>query len=339
MICPNCGAEILPGSKFCGNCGAPVENFSQQQTQISPEETIASQPAPAQYTPVQPAQGENVSTQTPDNAIYVNPPGGAQNVNPQFSNNSNPGNPNINNPGVYNQSNDHVKKTGAGVFIVIGIIVILVIAIIIAAYMMYKNSFGSDDVTIDMSENLSSSETDLSGDGGLKESYNYKYADAVFEDNIITITPNGSMNDSTIVYGGKDMGGLCDFIDANVLESGRTLNRDLFYDLLSISLVDPSMYSDEKDIEMSMIYAFATANNFFGMDLDVTECVIDKNTPSDYKYTVKAEGKSDKWIINYKDKTVYFNDGATEYTSDMYNPEYLAIWSVVIEEYFNGGTN
>ena len=48
----------------------------------------------------------------------------------------------------------------------------------------------------------------------------------------------------------------------------------------------------------------------------------------------KAFGKDDTWIVDYQKRTVYFNNGATEYSSDMFKDEYLGVWLVAIEEYY-----
>ena len=55
---------------------------------------------------------------------------------------------------------------------------------------------------------------------------------------------------------------------------------------------------------------------------------------SDYVYKLTAFGKDDTWTVNYSKRTVLMNNGSTEYSSDMFKDEYLAVWMVAIEEYY-----
>ena len=51
---------------------------------------------------------------------------------------------------------------------------------------------------------------------------------------------------------------------------------------------------------------------------------------------MKAYGKDDEWVVDYGKQTVFFNGGKTEYHSDMFKAEYLAVWMVAIDEYYKG---
>ena len=166
------------------------------------------------------------------------------------------------------------------------------------------------------------------------ETTHYSYTDVVRSGNDITVTPNGGMNASTVLYGGKDLKGFLDYVDGSVLEKGRTINRDLFYDLLAIMLVDKDLSSDFDQIEKNMMMALAVANNFHDVDVEVKDCHLDANNAAEYRYDVKAYGTDDTWIVNYGQRTFFMNNGATEYHSDMFKDDYLAIWMVAIEEYY-----
>ncbi len=163
---------------------------------------------------------------------------------------------------------------------------------------------------------------------------NYSYTDVVSNGDDITVTPNGGLNGSTVLANGKDLGGFLDYVDSTVLEKGRTINRDLLYDLLAIMLVDKDLSSDFEDIEKNMIMAFAMANNFHDTDVTVKDYYLNANNAAEYRYHVKAFGKDDTWVVNYNERSVYFNDGKTEYSSDMFKDEYLAMWMIAIEEYY-----
>ena len=162
----------------------------------------------------------------------------------------------------------------------------------------------------------------------------YSYTDVYRTGNDITVIPNGGLTGSTVLYSDKDINGFLDYVDSVVLEEGRTINRDLFYDILSIMLVDKDLSSDIGYIEKNMIMALAMANNFHDTDIDIKECYLDANNASDYVYKLTAFGKDDTWTVNYSKRTVLMNNGSTEYSSDMFKDEYLAAWMVAIEEYY-----
>ena len=162
----------------------------------------------------------------------------------------------------------------------------------------------------------------------------YSYTDVYRSGNSITVIANGGLNGSTELYGSKDLNGFLDYVDSNVLEEGRKINRDFFYDILSIMLVDKDLSSDFDRVEKHLIMALAMANNFHAMDVRVNDCYLDANSAADYHYNVTAYGKDDKWIANYENRTLYMNDGKTEYVSDMFKDEYLAVWLMAIDDYY-----
>ena len=297
MICPKCGAELADGVKFCGNCGNPVSQPDAQNT----------------YVP------------QPETASYQLPPQASQ-------------------PVAYTQAPREKSKTG----LIIAIIVIAVVLIIggaIAWFVHTVRKTGLDDAIDSMeSPDFSDPFDDDNGaadpapitdnDTSDAENYAYGYADVTLAGNDITIIPNGDLNGSTVLYGGKDLNGFLDYVDDTVLEEGRVINREFFYDLLSTMLVDASMYPDFEDVESNMIMCLAMANNFHNIDVRVKEADLDANNAAEYHYQVKAENRDDTWIVNYADRTVYFNNGSTEYSSDMFIDEYLAYCMMAIEDYY-----
>lgn len=76
MICPKCNAENPEGSKFCTNCGAPLE----QPQQAAPEQP-AQQPIPEQ--PAQQPQREQGYQQV-ESPYYYSRPYGTQPVNDPY---------------------------------------------------------------------------------------------------------------------------------------------------------------------------------------------------------------------------------------------------------------
>ncbi len=162
----------------------------------------------------------------------------------------------------------------------------------------------------------------------------YSYTDVYRDGNDLTVIPNGGLSASTALFNNKDLGGFLDYVDSTVLEQGRTINRDLFYDLLAIMLVDKELGAGQSYIEKNMVMALAVANDMHDSDVRIESCYLDANNAAEYKYKVKAYGKDDTWTVNYQNRSFYMNNGATEYSSDMFKDSNLAVWMVAIEEYY-----
>ncbi|MCR5502784.1 MAG: zinc-ribbon domain-containing protein [Lachnospiraceae bacterium] len=162
----------------------------------------------------------------------------------------------------------------------------------------------------------------------------YSYTDVYRNGNDITVIPNGGLDADTELFSGKDLDGFLDYVDSTVLEKGRTINRDFFYDLLAIVLVDENLGSDSSYIEKNLMMALAVANNFHDMDVTIKQCGLDANNAAEYRLEVTANGKDDIWLINFQQRTIYFNNGKTEYSSDLFRDDYLAVWLTAIEEYY-----
>lgn len=159
---------------------------------------------------------------------------------------------------------------------------------------------------------------------------NLKYTD---QDHVLVI-PNGTVGDDTVLYNNKTLGGLCDYIDEKVLEEGRTINRPFLYDLVSVQIVDPSMVPNYDSFSRPMLYCLTIANEFHSIDVRVKDLVLDYNDINRLTFDVTAEGKEDSWIFDGSEKKFYLNGGNTEYTSSMFDAETMAVWSVVLDEYF-----
>ncbi len=162
----------------------------------------------------------------------------------------------------------------------------------------------------------------------------YSYTDVGRSGNDITVTPNGGLNESTVLYGGKDLKGFLDYVDDNVLEKGRTINREMFYGVLSTMLVDKDLTSGFDQIEKNMIMALTVANDFHDIDVKIKDCKLDANNASEYHFDVSAQGRDDTWIVDFGKRTFYMNNGSTEYSSDMFKDQTLAVWMVAVEEYY-----
>ena len=195
-----------------------------------------------------------------------------------------------------------------------------------------SNDTESNDTEGDTANAADSSESTNDEPAGKKTVYSF--TDVYADGNDLTVVPNGGMNPSTVLYGGKDLKGFLDYIDSNVLEKGRTINRDFFYDMLAVMMVDKDLSSDEDSIEKNLIMSLAMANNFHNTDVTINDCYLNAANAAEYRYHVTAYGKDDTWVVNYRDRTMYMNDGKTEYISEMFKDEYLAVWMVAIEDYY-----
>ena len=162
----------------------------------------------------------------------------------------------------------------------------------------------------------------------------YAFANAKFDGDKIIVVPNGEVNDSTFIYEDKTLGGLCDYIDSTVLEEGRTINRDFLYDLISVEVIDPQLYQDYDSFSRTLYMSLSIANEFSTIDVDLKDMILDTTDQAKQVFEVNAEGKDTSWILDGHEYKFYLNDGNTEYTSSMFDPETLAVWSVVLDQYF-----
>ena len=192
-----------------------------------------------------------------------------------------------------------------------------------------NNTAGSEEATEEATEEGDKSVTEPKGDKTV-----YSYADVYRDGNNLAVIPNGGLNSSTVLLGDKDLNGFLDYVDSKVLEPGRKINRDFFYDLMSVMLVDKDLSANEDYIEKHMMVALAVANNFHDTPVKINECDLDANNATDYVCKVTAYDKDDVWIFNFAQDSLYMNNGATEYVSDMFKDEYMAVWLMAMDEYF-----
>ena len=288
MNCPRCGFEVKEGQKFCTECGAPIPapGVHEEHDRPQPQQQMQ-QMQHAQQAPQAPAKKPKVWL-----IILI---------------------------------------------VVLSIVAVMIIAAFIFVrsavkqYEKYQMNVEEiediqddiDDIDIDALneavENMK--DLDLTGDIDLdpgetevpeipddidpsKDSANadvkhYGYVDVTTEGNDATVIPNGQLNGSTKIFNNKDLDGFLDYVDDEVLEKGRTINRDLFYDVLATMLVDKDLVSDKEDIEMNMIMALAFANNFHDTPVKVNECHLDLSNAVDYHYHVTAYDKDDIWVVNF----------------------------------------
>ncbi len=373
MNCPKCGNTITGGQRFCPNCGTPVPSEGSVQQAPNPQGAVPVQqtPGPQGAVPVQ--QAPNPQGAVPVQQAS-NPQGGYAQMNytqpvsggyPQ-QNYAQPA-PKKSKTGLI------VLIIILAVLLVLGIGIAVLFAIFknMASQMTSTAPDYDYDIDVDSDIDLDSlneaidemgdldfsidgtdtedafspaDDTDTTEDTDTDDAFSadepagdktvYSYTDVYRDGNDFIVIPNGGMNSSTKLYGGKDLGGFLDYVDSEVLEEGRTINREFFYDLLATMLVDKDLSSDLDSIEQNIDMALAMANNFHDMDVRVQECYLDANNAAQYRYKVKAYGKDDIWVVNYKERSVFFNDGKTEYHSDMFLNEYLAVWLVAFEEYY-----
>lgn len=162
----------------------------------------------------------------------------------------------------------------------------------------------------------------------------YAFVNVKYEGNGLVVIPNGTVNDDTVLYNGKTLGGLCDYIDSKVLEDGRTINRKFLYGLTSVQIVDPQLMTAYEQFQRAMIYCLTIANEFYSVDVTLNDLILDSTNNTRQVFDVVAEGKEDAWILDGHENKFYLNGGNTEYESTMFDAETMAVWSIVLDEYF-----
>lgn len=181
----------------------------------------------------------------------------------------------------------------------------------------------------------------LSADYQFKD---YEYASMVEIDEYSYFEPNGKVNGSTCLRPGKDLEGLCDFIDSNVLEDGRKIDRDLLYDLVSVNIIDSSLIADDSNLENNLMFCLTFANEFSGQNIRVESCMYESDDPDLYYYDIRQgedDYEFDTWLVNISEGTLSMNYGETEYESagqyGMFSTDTLSIWMTVIDTYYEIG--
>ena len=201
-----------------------------------------------------------------------------------------------------------------------------------AAEEIIEESESEASASDDAESEANASDDDASGSEDYDASY--AFANAKFDGDKIIVVPNGEVNDSTFIYEDKTLGGLCDYIDSTVLEEGRTINRDFLYDLISVEVIDPQLYQDYDSFSRVMYMSLSIANEFSTIDVDLKDMILDTTDQAKQVFEVNAEGKDTTWILDGHEYKFYLNDGSTEYTSSMFDPETLDVWSFVLDQYF-----
>lgn len=162
----------------------------------------------------------------------------------------------------------------------------------------------------------------------------YEYVNVKIDGTNLIVIPNGTVNDDTVIYNEKTLGALCDYIDSNVLDGGRTINRKFLHGLVSTQVVDPKMMASYEQFNRTMIYCLTIANEFYSVDVTLNDLILDTTNNTKQVFEVTAEGKDDSWILDGHEKKFYLNGGSTEYTSSMFDSQTLAVWSFVLDDFF-----
>ena len=88
-----------------------------------------------------------------------------------------------------------------------------------------------------------------------------------------------------------------------------------------------------------MSYCLTIANEFYSVDVDVKDLILDNKEETKQVFDVVAAGKEDTWIFDGHEKKFYLNNGNTEYTSSMFDAQTMAVWSIALDEYFGESSN
>ena len=330
MFCTQCGSEAKPGQLFCTSCGAKI---------VAPVQNNQS------YNPNQGYQNKDINkvqqgyqSNTYQNSTY-------QGYQPYG-----------------NYQNKTKKKNGKTILAIVLLLMFLgaVGAIgrrVVDFYEGFKQSeyyndpqskmelqdANDDALSSDSKEQFTAKETsdntstdpnDIFAGYQNLQYKNYSFAGVAYGEKALYVVPSGFVNDNTVLWNGKTAGEFADFVDSDVLEDGRTLNRKLFYDLISVYLVDPTLSQDPVIFENSMIYLTTFTNQFYDMDVQVEALGIPFTEQNRYRFKIKSYGNDDVWIADPTNNEFYFNNGKTEYNSSMYEDKTLANWLLAVEVFF-----
>lgn len=378
MFCNNCGAQITPEQKFCNNCGVALNPPINSQPQMPGGPVQPPMPGAMQPMQMQPKaqperqqqSGQSMQQGQPLQQDQPAPQG--QPLQPGMA-------PGMGTPGMQPPGKKPIWPLI--LILLVALLLVSIISVYGFRWIFGKltsrldkpgttdntltveNDFDDyipdpDDDIDDILNNILEGEgiegieglEDLPGvidefDDNLSADYqfkDYEYASMVSIDDYSYFEPNGKVKGSTELRPGKDLEGLCDFIDSEVLEDGKKIDRDLLYDLISVNIVDSSLVADDSNLENNLTYCLTFANEFSGQNLRVDSCMYENANPNLYYYDIdKGNGDYDTWLVNISEGTLSMNYGETEYESagqyGMFSTDTLSIWMTVIDMYYEIG--
>lgn len=315
MFCTNCGAEVQGGQVYCPTCGKQV-TMAKAKSQVSSQSSYNYQ--------------STYSSQNPYNSQRSN-------MTPYYTK----------------------KKSNMGAALVVTFLVVAVLGVVVYGTVsimgalhevsVAKNSQSTigysadvdtytdpvipDEPAAENTVKVGNEDDPFAGYENLNFT-EYTFAKYANDGEADYVVPIGTVNANTVIYKGITAGEYADFVDGWVLEKGRTLNRQLYYDLLSIYLLDPSLYKDDQSFATSMIYASTVSNQFHDMAVELKAVRIPNDNRNLYAYKISAYGNDDVWVSDAANKKFYFNNGKTEYNSTMYDEATFGLWYMAVKEYF-----
>ncbi len=316
MFCTNCGAQVVPGQKFCNQCGCPV---SVNDINVAP----TSMPAPAKKKNVLPIVLAIVGV-----LLVVSIAGAfavralVNKVRDTINEYDLADGPYVEH---YEYSYEYGDATGHDVEDELDDL-----------FEQFEEEYGAV-YNFENFENVDEMIDEFYDQVGLTHT-SYAFANVYDMDGTVLIRPNGLVRDNTVLWNGKTVGGLCDFIDENVLQEGRKIDRNLLYDMISIQVVDPSIVPDDHTFEILMKYCLTVTNEFSSLGARMESASFNKNVPNTYDYNVVVGDKASMWTIDYDNFKITLNNGETIYNpvgeNGMFSEQTMTLWINVIDYYF-----
>jgi hypothetical protein len=181
----------------------------------------------------------------------------------------------------------------------------------------------------------------------IQKSYQFAYVE--YTNNGIAVFPNKSINDETVIKKMK-IGIFVDFVNTVVLENNSKINKLLFYDLISVEILDSNIADIDsvQSFNQRISYCLAIAKAFGNDDVRIKKGIFEFKHYKLHKYVVTWNGKEDMWILDGDRDKFYIENGNTEYATFPYinkdgETEYISIldrkksipmWMFTVDTFF-----
>jgi len=177
-------------------------------------------------------------------------------------------------------------------------------------------------------------------------SYQFAYTKNI--DNGIVVFPNGTVNDDTIIRE-MEIGVFLNFVNTVVLENDNKINKQLFFDLISVEILDPNIANIDsvQTFNKKIAYCLAISKAFGNDDIRINNGIFEYNYYNLHKYIITRNGSKDMWIMDGGNDRFYI--GNSEYVTFPYKNgnngienvsildpiKSISMWIFVVDTFYN----